>query len=100
MRRPTLLFLALILALWAAPSFAQAAPAGPAVAPAARPAALPDGSAALFLSAVLASPVTCPAASSPLPEPQIQCFRCPVGLVSCGLPTCRCCRVATADCCQ
>lgn len=101
----TLLSIALLAACLAAPSLAGAT-AAPAAVPAiqtAAPAQAGAPSAAVdsgFLAQVLSGGVACPAASSPLPTPQIQCFRCPVGLVSCGLPSCRCCRVATASCCQ
>jgi hypothetical protein len=104
--RWTLLSIALIACL-AIPSLAHATPAHAAtVAPAAQvesPSAQPapgaddDGYA---LAQVLSGANACPTASSPLPVPQIQCFRCPVGLVSCGLPTCRCCRFSGGACCQ
>lgn len=98
MRRPTLftlLSLTLILALWAAPSFAQAAPAHAAPAPAiAAPAAPAPAVAApvapAFALAGLATGASTCAATAPFLAPAIFCPHCPPGYTLCG-PICHCC---------
>jgi len=99
MRRSTLLSLlslALVLALWAAPALAQAAPApgasAPAVAiPVAPAPALAAPAAPLFALSSPSSGATC-AATAPFAAPAIFCPYCPPGYSSCGYPFCRCCK--------
>jgi len=99
MRKPTLLALsaALILAVWASPTLAQAAPAAapaPAVA-APAPAAVSAVAAPVaptFALAGLASGASTCSATAPFPAPSVLCPYCPPGYVQCGYPFCRCCK--------